>query len=247
MTLDDFLTIPDNSKTFSHGNIAYTFKYKDINPAFLEENATVRRLFEYLTKVIKSGAFPHKLFNSNYPRASRMKIKGLSKTQKNFLQQYILRNGYVQRFTSETSDIPKLVDKVFQNVKNAGIKKKPNHEPVLNYLLSKDKKSVAIETPVWLESRILTGHVDLIQVENSNGYEIKILDYKPENESKFLYSIPQIALYAMMLKERLKRVDNCEINCYIFDRKTVWKFKPNLLNILGEKLERYNLEVPWTG
>lgn len=245
MTLDEFLTLPDNSKTFSHGNLAYTFRYKTIDPTFLEENATVHRLYEYLTKVIRVGAFPHKLFNSNFPRASRMKIKGLSRTQKKFLQQYLLRQGHVERFTSENSEIPRLVDKVFENVRNAGIKKKPNHEPVLNYLLSKDKSSVAIETPVWLESKILTGHVDLIQVEKNQGYEIKILDYKPETEKKFIFSIPQIALYAMMLKERLKHVENCEMNCYIFDRKAVWKFKPDVLKIIGEKLERYNLDIPW--
>ena len=147
MTLDDFLTLPNNSKTFNHGRLAYTFKYRNINPDYLEENTTIRRLFEYLTKVIKVGAFPHKLFNSNYPRASKMKIKGLSRVQKNFLQQYILRKGHVERFTSETSEIPRLVNKVFENVKNAGIKKKPNHEPVLNYLLSQDKKNSAFLLP----------------------------------------------------------------------------------------------------
>ena len=50
MTLDDFLTLPDNSKTFNHGNLAYTFRYKDINPVLSEKvPGTGESLTSYIT------------------------------------------------------------------------------------------------------------------------------------------------------------------------------------------------------
>ena len=44
----------------------------------------------------------------------------------------------------------------------------PGHEPILKNILIKDKDAIAIEVPIWNEERNkeVTGHIDLVQIEN---------------------------------------------------------------------------------
>jgi len=248
-------------RSFTHRQITYTFTYKAIQRELLE-NVTVRRLYKYI-QLVREGKFPNQLFdNPLVPRASVMKIRGLGKAQKSYLQQVLFDQKIVERIPPEKADIPRLVQDVFQNFKAEALDKLPDHGPVLKSILIRHPASVAIELPVWrvaeLKSNCLTGHVDLVQVEkksDSPRIEIKILDYKPEGENKFIFSIPQIALYARMLKEKLlpekitieKSIPEpeCDINCYIFDKKAMWKFKPSILQFLDERLAQYQIPRNW--
>ncbi len=242
MVLEDI-----DSVRFLHGSISYDFNYKHINDDLLR-HATVRRLQEYL-RVIQSGSFPSVLFNDpGVPRASRMRIKSIEKTQKLYLQKYLFEKGIVERVEER---VPRLVQGVYDNFKDVQVKQKPAHEPVLKSILLKDSRSVAIELPVWLtghyKHECLTGHVDLLQVEKrDDGHvEIKVMDYKPEGENKFIFCLPQIALYAFMLEKRLKPETNCFVSCYIFDRKATWRFKPQILHDIDDKLDRYGVARDW--
>ncbi len=237
-------------RSFTHRQITYTFTYKEIQRKMLE-NVTVRRLYRYI-QLVREGRFPNTLFdNPSVPRASLMKIRGLEKAQKSYLQQVLFDQKIVEQIPPEKADIPRLVQDVFQNFKTEALDKKPDHGPVLKSILIRHPNSVAIELPVWriaeLKSKCLTGHVDLVQVEKKDDSrtEIKILDYKPEGENKFIFSIPQIALYARMLRSKLLPDPECEVNCYIFDKKAMWKFKPSILLALDEKLARYQIPRDW--
>jgi hypothetical protein len=234
-------------RRFTHRNLSYDFTYKSVQRAMLE-NVTVRRLYKYI-----EGEFPNKLFdNPTVPRASLMKIRGLDKGQKSYLQQVMFDQKLLERVPPERAEIPRLVQDVFQNFKAEALDKIPDHGPVLKSILIRHPNSVAIELPVWkvaeLKSNCLTGHVDLVQVEKKAGAsvtEIKILDYKPEGENKFIFCIPQIALYARMLKEKLRPDSDCEMNCYIFDKKAMWRFQPSILQALDEKLAQYQIPRDW--
>ena len=240
-----------NQKRFFHGNLNYDFTFREIEHHLLE-NVTIGKLDKYIN-LVDEGKCPNSLFNHpNVPRASRMRIKGLEKVQKNYLLQYLYKNDLVVRLDGDETSIPSMVQEVFKNIKELAINKKPNHEPVLKALLIKDPRSVAIELPVWKVSptrkvaESITGHIDLIQVEyRKEKYEIKVMDYKPEGEKKFIFMIPQIAIYALMLADKLQPDVECDMNCYIFDKKVVWKFKPDILFKIDDKLKFYGAERSW--
>ena len=94
-------------------------------------------------------------------------------------------------------------------------------EPLV--ILIKDKDSIAIEVPIWSVSKDnhLTGHIDLIQIEDNI---IKIIDYKPEGN--FLFSLPQVATYGLLIKE-LIHVE--KINCISFNKNFAWEYNPEIL------------------
>nr|MDO8109654.1 hypothetical protein [Candidatus Sigynarchaeota archaeon] len=243
-------------RRFNHRNLQYDFTYKEIQKPLLE-HASVRRLYRYI-QLIEQGKFPNALFdNPAVPRASMMKIRGLDKSQKNFLQSYVVEHRLVERVPAEKAEIPGLVQDVFKNFKEMSFQKIPDHAPVLKSILLRHPNSVAIELPVWkvneVKTRCLTGHVDLVQVERKNDgkVEIKILDYKPEGENRFIFCLPQIALYAKMLRAKLlpeqsdEAPENVTMNCYIFDKKAMWKFQHDILEKLDDKLARYQVPREW--
>jgi hypothetical protein len=242
-SLDD---IEIGHRRFNHRNLSYDYTFKEIQRPMLE-NATIRRLHKYI-ELVQQGKFPNELFeNPSVPRASMMKIHGLDKSQKNYLQQFLLDEGIVERTTS--NEISQLVQAVFHNYKELEVQKKPDHGPVLKSILLKDSRSVAIEMPVWRvhpeKSHCLTGHIDLVQVEKHEKYEIRILDYKPEGENRFIFCLPQVALYAKMLQQKLTP-EACDINCYIFDKKAMWRFQHDVLEKLDEKFVRYQIPRAWS-
>jgi hypothetical protein len=237
-------------RRFMHRQLSYDFTYKEMQRGMLE-NVTVRRLYKYI-QLVREGKFPNDLFdNPMVPRASLMKIRGLDKSQKIYLQQVLFDQKLIERIPAEKAEIPRLVQDVFRNFKSEALDKIPDHGPVLKSILIRHPDSVAVELPVWrvgeLKANCMTGHVDLVQVEKKAGAktEIKILDYKPEGENKFIFCLPQIALYARMLKEKLHPDPECEMNCYIFDKKAIWRFQPSIMQSLDEKLAQYQIPRDW--
>lgn len=238
------------ARRFVHNAIPYEFTFKEV-PADCLGHAAVRRLRKYMA-LVEAGTFPNALFNDPaVPRASKMRVKNLEKGQKSFLQQYLLDAGLVTRLVPPGTRVPSLVQDVFDNFKDIAAGKVPAHEPVLKSMLLREQASVAIELPVWKiakrKSQCLTGHVDLLQVagDGAGGCEIRVMDYKPEGESKFIFCIPQVALYASMLREKLQPAGGCDIRCYIFDKKVVWSFSDDILVRIDGKLARYGVPRDW--
>ncbi len=109
------------------------------------------------------------------------------------------------------------------------------HMKVQMFMLENDKKTIAIEIPVWLmpdeeekfsklfkEKKPLTGHIDLLRIENN---KIWVWDYKP-NAEKEKYAATQTYFYALMLSKRTG-IPMQSIMCGWFDSANAFVFKPS--------------------
>ncbi|MFX1346593.1 MAG: hypothetical protein ACFFAI_15955 [Promethearchaeota archaeon] len=215
-------------KVYIHQNILYAFNWNKENHKEKYSQITANRielnkLKEYL-KIIYKGVIPNNLFNSqNLPRVSQFKIKGIKTAFIRSFSKKLIRSGKIQ-YRNSNSKLPQYVQKVFDNYKLSGINKLPGHEPILKNILIKDKDSIAIEVPIWNEinGKILTGHIDLLQIENDL---VKVIDYKPEGN--FLLSLPQVAMYGHLLKSRLNIQ---KIKCISFNKDKAWEYNPDILH-----------------
>lgn len=212
-------------KNFIHKGLVYSFNWNIENHERLKriaDNSDVKKLWNYFNRIGR-GDIPNQLFNDRkLPRISQYKIKNLSQKIVGSMSTKLIRRGKIIRI-KETSKYSKMVREVFDNFKENGIGKKPNHEPVLKNILIKDSESLAIEIPIWKRGQegSLTGHIDLIQ---GNRTTIKVLDYKPEG--RFIYSLPQVATYGNLLKNLLK-VKN--LQCVTFNLREAWEYDPEIL------------------
>ncbi|MFW9877190.1 MAG: hypothetical protein ACFFG0_29215, partial [Candidatus Thorarchaeota archaeon] len=116
--------------------------------------------------------------SQNLPRVSQFKLKGIKSAFIRSFSKKLIRSGKIQ-YHDSNSKLPQYVQKVFDNYKVNRINKDPGHEPILKNILIKDKDSIAIEVPIWNErsGKVITGHIDLLQVKNDL---VKVIDYKPE-------------------------------------------------------------------
>tara|TARA_Y100000310_G_C20643394_1_gene795230 strand:+ start:1361 stop:1861 length:501 start_codon:yes stop_codon:yes gene_type:complete len=131
----------------------------------------------------------------------------------------------------EMSEFAKLgLEEYSQNIRS-------NHEKVQQFLLLHDPKTVALEVPLWVEQKEtlpfidgnLTGHIDIIRVENENLW---IWDYKP-NAKKEKYATTQTYYYALMLAKRCQ-IPLDKIRCGYFDVDDAFLFKPVDVNLNGQ-------------
>lgn len=214
-------------KIFVHQNIPYAFNWNIVHhKAKLNESDPNREEFRNLGSYFKKvyqGTIPNDLFNlRSLPRVSQFKIRGLRPVFMASFSKNLIREGKI-KLHGPGSRLPKHVNDVFENFKTSDIGKKPGHEPILKNILIKDKNSVAIEIPIWkkINNDHITGHIDLIQIENGI---VKVIDYKPEGN--FLFSLPQVATYGLFIKSMFNLH---KIKCISFNRKEAWEYDPNIL------------------
>ncbi|MHA2007425.1 MAG: hypothetical protein ACXABO_06770 [Promethearchaeota archaeon] len=214
-------------KLYVHQNIPYAFNWNKIHHK--EKFAQITTNIEELKKLkahfkrIYEGIIPNNLFNSrNLPRVSQFKIKGIKTTFIRSFSKKLIRSGKILAYDSN-SKLPKYAQKVFNNYKENKIPGYPGHEPILKNILIKDKDSIAIEIPIWNEKgdKTITGHIDLLQIENNT---VKVIDYKPEGN--FLLSLPQVAMYGHILKSNLG-IKN--LKCISFNKEGAWEYEPVIL------------------
>jgi hypothetical protein len=214
-------------KLYIHQNIPYAFNWnkvhhKEIYGQISSNREELNNLKEHF-KLVYKGVIPNNLFNSrNLPRVSQFKIKGIKTAFIRSFSKKLIRTGKIKYFDSN-SKLPQFVQKVISNYEVNRIPGTPGHEPILKNILIKDKNSIAIEIPIWKETRdsLITGHVDLLQVENG---VVKVIDYKPEGN--FLLSLPQVAIYGYLLKSKLK-IKN--LKCVSFNKGEAWEYDPSIL------------------
>lgn len=232
-------------KTFIHQNIPYSFNWnkehhKEKYCQIITNRDELNRLKNHFKKIYE-GAIPNSLFNSReFPRVSQFKIRGIKSAFIRSFSKNLIRSGKIRYLDSE-SKLPKYAQKVFEIYQKNNISGFPGHEPILKNILIKDKDALAIEVPIWdkKESVAITGHIDLIQIENDI---IKVVDYKPEGN--FLISLPQVAMYGFLVKSKLNLK---KVRCISFNKQGAWEYEPN---ILKEELKEYLLshhidERPW--
>jgi hypothetical protein len=215
-------------RDFIHQNIRYSFNWNLRNHKEklnqLDSNREeFKRLGTYL-KNIYQGSIPNNIFNTKtITRVSQFKVRGLKNGFLRSFSKKLIKDGRIQKFDSN-SKLPKFAKKVYEIYHQNQINRTPGHETILKNILIKDNDSIAIEVPIWnvnKNNKHITGHIDLIQIENNT---IKIIDYKPEGN--FLFSLPQVATYGLLIK-KIIHVD--KINCISFNKISAWEYNPEIL------------------
>lgn len=231
-------------RDFYHQNIKYSFNWnlknhKEILNQLNSNQEEFRKLGTYLKKVYQ-GAIPNNLFNrKDLPRVSQFKIRGLNNAFLKSFSKKLIRSGKIIKCDSNTK-LPNYAQKVYNAFYRNQLNKKPGHNPILKNILIKDKDSIAIEVPIWMTKNSInvTGHIDLIQIQNNM---IKIIDYKPEGN--FLVSLPQVAIYGLLIKQILQI--KC-LKCISFNKYEAWEYNPEiLLNDIKDYLISHKIKRNW--
>jgi len=221
-------------RDFIHQNIRYSFNWnlknhKEKLHQIYSNREDFKRLGTYLKRIYQ-GSIPNNLFNTkDITRVSQFKVKGLKNGFLRSFSKNLIREGKIQKLDSN-SKLPKFAQKVYEIYHYNQINKNPGHDTILKNILIKDEDSIAIEVPIWNmnKKKFITGHIDLIQIEDNF---IKIIDYKPEGN--FLFSLPQVATYGLLIKE-LIHVE--ELSCISFNKNAAWEYNPEILLIDIKKL-----------
>jgi hypothetical protein len=216
-------------RDFIHQNIRYSFNWnlknhKEKLNQFYSNREDFKRLGTYLKRIYQ-GSIPNNLFNTKeVTRVSQFKVKGIKNGFLRSFSKKLIREGKIQKLDS-TYKLPEFAQKVYEIYHHNQINKSPGHDTILKNILIKDKDSIAIEVPIWNmnKKKFITGHIDLIQIEDNI---IKIIDYKPEGN--FLFSLPQVAAYGLLVKE-LIHVE--ELRCISFNKNAAWEYNPEILLI----------------
>jgi len=214
-------------KLYVHQNIPYAFNWNIVHHkrklAQTGPNRDEFRILGSYFKKVYQGTIPNDLFNQRgLPRVSQFKIRGLKPAFMVSFSKSLIREGKIEVHDSN-SKLPRFVNDVFETFKKSQIGKKPGHEPILKNILIRDENSVAIEIPIWkqINNLFITGHIDLIQIEDDI---VKVIDYKPEGN--FLLSLPQVATYGLFIK---KLFNLHKIKCISFNKKEAWEYVPEIL------------------
>ncbi len=195
--------------TFLHSRIPYSYTMHNVKISGLLDNFL--SLKNYLSNLISTC--PNSYFE-NKNRSSTLKFKLNAKLENDYENEMCLLARYgldinKDRFSS-------------------------NHMKVQMFALENDKKTIAIEVPIWLEQSELkdlngilrqnepfTGHIDILRLENG---KIWIWDYKPE-ANKEEFAATQTYFYALMLSKRINlSLDN--FMCGYFDKDVAYVFNP---------------------
>lgn len=127
---------------------------------------------------------------------------------------------------------------------------KDNHSRVQVFMLEHDKKTIAMEVPLWMHAqeleryeelfestKELTGHIDILRIENGNVW---VWDYKPQAHRE-KYATTQVWVYAKMLSQRTG-IPFERFMCGYFDHNIAYTFNPNEVRIPQlKKLHTYEL------
>ncbi len=215
-------------KDFKHQSITYPFRWKEERLNIINNDQLKLGLYNFLNDLWREN-FPRDIFMSNdNPRASMLKFYGSYAEHLKF--EYI-KDFFKDELKAYDSSffLCKYVQKVFEYYKKNRIGKKPDHPPILAYVITNDNNTIAIESPVWkpIENSNLfnIGHIDIILF--INGYLI-IADYK-QDEDEIYRSLPQLTAYGILLKNRLEDYGvhiNNNLLCVGFSKDMAYSFNP---------------------
>jgi len=218
------------SVTLYHRQV-YTFRYHRAKIELLLEedfkNEPLYRLKEFLDNV--STECPHQFFQGGL-RMSEQKV--------NFdMSRVVVREK--QNFANRLAQL------ALQAVRN----NKERHETLEKFMIANDSVTVAIEVPVYFTpedlehmqkvlgftipltlDKILTGHIDILQVRNG---AVHILDYKAVARKE--KPINQLTFYALALS-RLTGLRLYHFKCGWFDQDRYYEFFP--LHVVYKKKPR---------
>lgn len=199
------------STSYNHGGQYHFRIHRKKTDSLCQKN--IKSLRNYLDNVRKDC--PHDYFLKG-PRSSVLKIN---------------IKAPLQRMKHEVQGLARLgLDSGYYD--NA-------HMNVQMFMLAYDNKTIAMETPIWLEPKEydyfdeffdsedpLTGHIDLIRIEDG---KIWVWDYKP-NAHREKFADTQTYFYALMLSKR-SGIPISNFMCGYFDTKNTYVFDPSEIKI----------------
>jgi len=234
------------SRDFHHKGKIYHFK---VNVSKLETiDPEIKKGLSHLITEILKEKLPRSFFREmkGY-RASDLVLKGdksaqLFTTRRGTLGSDInLKEHLIDTLKhkvehGENFELCAIAKEVINNYKKEGLTPPDNsfHEPILTKLLEGNGDAIAMEIPIWKEVKkirsFFTGHIDLITVKGDTLY---ICDYKKDT-NEIYKSLPQIASYGIMVKERIKHhcnLNTFKVRCLSFSSHTALEFDPEILRV----------------
>ena len=199
---------------FLHSNIPYRYSLHNIKIDDLSNGFS--SLKDYLSNLISNC--PNEYFE-NKNRSSTLRFKLNVNLKNDYENEICLLANYGLELNKERFP--------------------SNHLKVQMFMLENDKKTIAIEVPIWFEQNELinfrgilkndepfTGHIDILRIEDN---KIWIWDYKP-NASKEEFAATQTYFYALMLSKRINlSLDN--FMCGYFDKDVAYVFDPSEVKV----------------
>ncbi|TFG11216.1 hypothetical protein EU537_12995 [Candidatus Thorarchaeota archaeon] len=224
---------------FQHGKIAYAFHWnRSHHQDFGKDSGDSAALWAHLTQII-NGKTPESFFRDPfYQRASSLRLRRRPPHVK-----VRLRKRLEKADALHISFDDELVDRIRELHRNRGDPSYQSDHTIVKDFLTADRKSVAIEVPVWSERLHLTGHIDLVRIVDD---AVQVCDYKPgsldSTTKRFMESLPQVAAYGEMMTHRLASTLRSaldthllpKVKCCIFDTHSSWHFGAELLTTLQE-------------
>jgi len=215
-----------------HNSVKYSFTFNKNNLNKISNSIIKAHLETHFLKIQRDN-YPQQLFNDEISTSgSLFYIKGtndeplLSSDLKKLIRQLNNSRKIGPQQKGFFGSFSKIAEKTFTAyLDRYGVV--PNHHPILNSLITKEN-IIAIEVPVWAITRgseCFFGHIDVL------GYykgKIVIGDYKT-SENEIFRSIPQISIYAYLLKAQFKLPNFENIICLGFSKDVAWAFEPQLL------------------
>ncbi|MFX1237679.1 MAG: hypothetical protein ACFFAS_14780 [Promethearchaeota archaeon] len=217
-------------RDFYHQHIKYSFNWnlahhKEKLQGLSEKRAEFKRLGTFFKQIYQTPIVPNNVFNLKAnQRISNFKIRGVKNGFLSSFGKKLIRQGKIKKLDSSFK-LSKYAQNVYDTYRKSHFNKTPGHEPILKNILIKDEDSVAIEIPIWINvnDQYITGHIDLIQINNKEDV-VKVIDYKPEG--KFMTSLPQVSTYGLLLQ---KMLNISVVKCISFNRIETWEYDPRLL------------------
>ncbi|MCK4797535.1 MAG: hypothetical protein KAT05_09150 [Spirochaetes bacterium] len=253
------------SQKFNHMGIIYEFKWDKQKQVLKTMPEKLKRKISRFFDKIYNKKIPHELFeDQSIERCSNFRIVGLKRGSGKRISQNLIENLHIGHFQLVDAIDPIFPDYFYDLCREAtdlyeeyqnqdSFHQKPSHDEVLTQILLKNDQAFAIETPVWtsrqmnLDSyiqkeddlhfnffRSITGHVDLLMFDDTDN-SLVVVDYKPEGY--FLRSIPQVAIYGLLLKRILRLT---HIKCISFSKDEGWIYDPEILRTEIEKHIKLN-------
>lgn len=233
----------------------------------LEKLTNFPELVNHLEYVVNLGTFPEEILEGyhEYPRISQFnqQFRYIKIEKKRFFIKKMISDGLIKKIDRKDFKIQNSITNLIELSKNKYYKpseiytshNSPGHEFVLNKILEENSNSICMEIPIWMWyiDHYLTGHIDLILFLDEIIY---VCDYKPEEAPipettrlsySFMRSIPQVASYALVLKNLFIIND---IMCITFNKKGAWIYEPETtlthLNNFIKKNKQYKAsDRPW--
>ncbi|MCF2138871.1 MAG: hypothetical protein K9W44_02290 [Candidatus Lokiarchaeota archaeon] len=220
-----------------------------------------RKLLQYI-RFTQSSEFPNNLFNNRYGlRCSSFRIRNLVKDAQKKISLALVSQKHVSLIKindvraskAEGIEVLPKMAKIWYEINCQLHDKNPGHEPILQKIMELHQQALASEVPVWtstfdsitshrirpspyncIASEEFTGHIDLLLFDEKDQSLI-VADYKPEE--KFLRSLPQVAIYGLIMKQILNYP---KVKCVSFSREKAWIYNPEIIRtVVIEYIKSY--------